>query len=162
LENFWPWGVATGDFDNDGWEDAFVPSGMGYPFYYWPNYLLMNQRDGTFRDRADELGVEPPARGRYLPETIRGQRAARSSRAAAVADFTGSGRLDIVVNNFNDQPYFFRNQGSARNWVAFRLRGTRSNRDAVGAVVRLYQGGKVLTRQVQGTCGYLAQSSRTL
>jgi hypothetical protein len=42
------------------------------------------------------------------------------------------------------------------------LKGVTSNRDAIGAVVRLVQGGKVLTRQVLGACGYLAQSSRTL
>ena len=162
LETFWPWGVATGDFDNDGFEDAFVPTGMGYPFYYWPNYLLMNQGDGTFRDRAAELGVEPPARGIYLEKAINGRQAARSSRAAAVADFDGDGRLEIVTNNFNDQPYFFKNQFPPRNYVAFRLRGTKSNRDAIGAVVRVYRGDKVLARQVQGAGGYLAQSSRTL
>jgi hypothetical protein len=67
-----------------------------------------------------------------------------------------------VVNNFNDQPYFFKNVAPRRNWVAFRLRGTRSNRDAIGAVVRLYQGDKVLTRQLQAASGYLSQSSRTL
>ena len=39
LETFWPWGIADGDFDNDGRVDAFVPAGMGYPFYYWPNSL---------------------------------------------------------------------------------------------------------------------------
>src|SRR5262249_10320310 len=49
-----------------------------------------------------------------------------------------------------------------KNYVAFRLKGTRSNRDAIGAVVRVYQGEKVLTRQVLGICGYLAQSSHTL
>ncbi len=79
-----------------------------------------------------------------------------------MADFDGDGRLEIVVNNFNDQPYFFKNRLPAKNWVAFRLRGTRSNRDAIGAVVRLYQGDKIMTRQVQGACGYLSQSSRTL
>src|SRR5262249_18007943 len=39
TETFWPWGVATGDFDNDGFEDIFLPSGMGYPYRYWPNAL---------------------------------------------------------------------------------------------------------------------------
>jgi hypothetical protein len=86
----------------------------------------------------------------------------RSTRAAAVADFAGDGRLSIVVNNFNDQPYLFRNHYPPRNWVEFRLEGTRSNRDAVGAVVRLYAGGRVMTRVVQAGGGYLSQSSRTV
>jgi hypothetical protein len=162
LETFWPWGIATGDFDNDGYEDVFLPSGMGYPFWYWPNQLLMNQGDGTFRDRAEELGVEPPRRGKFLADPIDGKPAARSSRCAVTGDFSADGRLDIVTNNFNDQPYYFKNRLPRKNYVEFRLRGTRSNRDAVGAVVRLSQGDKVMTRQVQGACGYLSHSSRTL
>jgi hypothetical protein len=160
LETFWPWGIAAGDFDNDGWVDLFIPSGMGYPFYYWPNYLLLNQRDGTFADRAKELGVEPPRRGKFGPP-IAGKAAARSSRSAAVADFRGVGKLDVVVNNFNDQPYYLRNRLPRRNYVQFRLRGTKGNRDAIGAVVRLYRRGQVMTRPVQAMCGYLAQSSLT-
>jgi enediyne biosynthesis protein E4 len=162
LETFWPWGIATGDFDNDGWEDVFLPSGMGYPYYYWPNPLLMNQGGGTFANRAEELGIEPPPRGKLFPEPINGRPAARSSRCAVTGDFRGTGLLDIVVNNFNDQPYYFKNQFPRKNWVEFRLRGTKSNRDAVGAVVRLYRGDQVLTRQVHAACGYLSHSSRTL
>src|SRR5262249_9277929 len=162
LETFWPWGVATGDFDNDGYEDVFLASGMGYPFYYWPNYLLMNQGDGNFRELANETGIEPPPRGYYLPGKVRGNRAARSSRCAVTADFDGDGRLEIVTNNFNDQPYYFKNQAPRKNWVAYRLRGTRSNRDAVGALVRVHVGDQVLVRQVQAAGGYLSQSSRTL
>jgi len=162
LETFWPWGIATGDFDNDGHEDVFIPSGMGYPFYYWPNQLLMNNGDETFSDRAEELGIEPPERGLYLDEQIGGEKACRSSRSAAVADFDGDGRLEIVTNNFNDRPYYFRNQLPRANYVAFRLRGTRSNRDAIGAVVRLYAGKEVMTRQVCPVGGYLAQSSKTV
>jgi hypothetical protein len=162
LETFWPWGIALGDFDNDGYEDLFLPSGMGYPLYYWPNSLFMNQGDGTFRDRAFALGIEPPARGINLPNRIGGQSAARSSRCAVTGDFDGDGRLEIVVNNFNDHPYFFKNLLPKKNYVAFRLRGTKSNRDAIGATVRLYQGGKIMTRQVQSAGGYLAQSSRTV
>jgi hypothetical protein len=86
----------------------------------------------------------------------------RSSRGAATGDFDNDGRLDIVTNNFNDQPYFFKNRLPRQNYVAFRLRGTRSNRDAIGAVLRLYQGGRIMSRQVLGACGYLSQSSRVL
>jgi hypothetical protein len=162
MENFWPWGIATGDFDNDGFEDVFIPSGMGYPFVYWPNYLMMNKGDGTFEDRATEAGIEPPARGIYCEEKIGGEKAARASRSAAVADFDGTGRLDIIVNNFNDRPYFLKNHFPQKNYVAFRLQGTRSNRDAIGAVVKLYSGKEVMTRQVSPAGGYLTQSSKTI
>jgi hypothetical protein len=162
LETFWPWGIATGDFDNNGFEDVFLPSGMGYPYYYWPNQLLMNQGDGTFRERAEDLGIEPPPRGKLLPNPIGNSPAPRSSRCAVVGDFRGVGRLDLVVNNFNDQPYYFQNQLPRRNFVQFRLRGTKCNRDAIGAVVRLYQGDKVMTRQVNPAGGYLSHSSRVL
>jgi enediyne biosynthesis protein E4 len=142
--------------------DLFIPAGMGYPFYYWPNSLLMNQADGAFHDQAAELGVEPPPRGREFPVPIGGAPAVRSSRCAVTGDFDRDGRIEVVVNNFNDQPYFFKNEFPPKNYVAFRLRGTRSNRDAIGAVVRLHRGDQVLTRQVQAAGGYLAQSSRTI
>jgi hypothetical protein len=162
LETFWPWGIATGDFDNDGFEDVFLPSGMGYPYGYWPNALMMNNGDGTFADRAEAVGIEPPVHGLYLEETIGGERAARSSRCAAVADFDGDGRLQIVTNNFNDIPYLFKNRFPRKNYLAFRLRGTRSNRDAIGAVVRLHTGREVMVRQVNPAGGYLSQSSKTV
>jgi hypothetical protein len=79
-----------------------------------------------------------------------------------VADLDGDGRLDIVTNNYNDQPYYFRNNLPRKNYIAFRLRGVRSNRDAIGAVVRLYSGKQVLTRQVSPAGGYLSHSSRIL
>jgi hypothetical protein len=162
LETFWPWGIATGDFDNDGHEDVFITSGMGYPFYYWPNQLMMNKGNGTFVERAAELGVEPPTGGVYQEKNIAGQKAARSSRSAAVADFDGDGRLEIVTNNFNDRPYFFANRFPLRNYLELRLTGTSSNRDAIGAVARLWVGNTVMIREVNPAGGYLAQSSRTL
>jgi len=162
TESFWPWGIAVGDFDDDGYEDAFLPSGMGYPFFYWPSCLLHNNGDGTFIDCAAEAGIEPPVEGLYLPERIGGKQAARSARCAATADFDGDGRLELMVNNFNDRPCYFRNQFPRRRYMAFRLRGTRSNHDAVGAVVKLFIGSRIMVRQVHSAGGYLSQSSKTL
>lgn len=162
METFWPWGVAVGDLDNDGDQDAYIPSGMGYPFFYYPSSLMINNGNGTFTDRATAEGIEPPREGPFASARILGRQAARSSRCAATADFNGDGRLDLIVNNFNEVPYYFQNQFPARHYVAFRLQGTKSNRDAIGAVARLYRGAEVMVRQVDCTGGYLSQSSKTL
>ena len=86
----------------------------------------------------------------------------RSSRCAVSADFNGDGQIEIVTNNFNDKPYFFRNVFPKKNFIAFRLQGTHCNRDAIGAVVTIKGGDEVLVRQVDAAGGYLSQSSKTL
>jgi len=161
AETYWPWGIAAGDFDNDGDIDAFLPSGMGYPYYYWPHALLINQGDGKFVDGAAAAGIDPPQGGKALGQ-IAGRDAYRSGRSAAVLDFDGDGRLDLALNNFNDRPNLFANRWPQRAYIAFRLEGTKSNRDAIGAIVRLHRGERVMVRQVQAAGGYLAQSSNTL
>ena len=67
-----------------------------------------------------------------------------------------------MVNNFNDVPYYLKNQFPRKNYIEFRLKGTRSNWDAIGAVVKVYLGDEVMVRQVHGAGGYLSQSSKTL
>jgi hypothetical protein len=162
FETFWPWGVAVGDFDCDGHEDLFLPSGMGYPFFYWPNALLRNRGDGTFEDRSMRAGVVPELGERDLPDRIGGVRAARSSRCAGVGDFDGDGRLDLIANNFNDTPSLYINRSTPQHFVGLRLRGTKSNRDAIGALVTIEAGGRRFVRQVQAAGGYLSQSTLTV
>ncbi len=162
AETFWPWGTAVADFDLDGSEDVFIPSGMGYPFPAWRNVLLMNDGRGNFAMRAKDCGIDPRPGGPMLPDPIAGQPASRSSRAAAVIDYDADGRPDLVVNNFNERAYLYHNEFAQRHWLALRLRGTRSNRDAVGAVARVKVGDRTLIRQVCSAGGYLSQSTRTL
>ena len=162
AETFWPWGVANADFDMDGDQDMFLPSGMGYPLFYWRNYLLMNRGDGTFEDRSRDFGIDPPPGGIYLEELVGGRLAPRSSRSAAVGDFDSDGRPDLVVGNFNDHASLFHNVFPPRRWVALRLTGTRSNRDAIGALATIRVAGRAQHRQVDAASGYLAQSTKTL
>lgn len=162
VETFWPWGIASGDFDADGYEDAFLPTGMGFPFFFWRSPLLRNRGDGTFEEISAAAGINPPPGGPHVGPKVRGRPASRSARSAATSDFDGDGRLDLVVNNFNDRPNLYINRWPAPNFVGFRLRGVHSNRDAVGAVVRIQVGGRTLVRQVDAAGGYLAQSSKTL
>ena len=163
LETLWPWGISVGDFDNDGHQDVFLASGMGFPFYYWPNRLMLNNGDGTFADHAEASGIEPPVQGYYHEKRIQGRESVRSSRCAAAADFNGDGRLEIITNNFNDIPYYFQNEFDGDNsYLALRLQGTRSNRDAIGAQVKARIGDTTMIRLVQSAGGYLSQQSRTV
>jgi len=162
VETWWPWGIAAGDFNNDGYVDVFVPSGMGYPLFYWRNYLLMNNGNGTFTDRSRTEGVAALGNDMFQEKDIGGQKAARSSRSAAVADFDNDGRLDVITNNFNDKPYYYRNQFPKRNYLKLALTGTKSNRDAIGAVVHLFAGSTRMVRQVEGAGGYLSCSSKII
>jgi len=111
LETFWPWGIATGDYDNDGHEDVFITSGMGYPFLLLAQPADDEQRQ---RDRFASRGAAPRYRascpgGVNQEKNIGGKPAARSSRSAVVADFDGDGpSRHIVTNNFNDRPLLLR------------------------------------------------------
>ena len=162
AETFWPWGIAAADFDMDGHVDLFLPSGMGYPLFYWRNYLLMNRGDGTFEDRSRTTGIEPRPGGETLESLVGTRLAPRSSRSAAVTDFDDDGRPDLVVVNFNERAYLYHNEFPMRRWVGLRLRGVKCNRDAVGAVVTIKTEGRPQVRLVESASGYLAQSTRTL
>ena len=84
----------------------------------------------------------------------------KDSRGVAVADFDGDGRLDLVMNNNNETPVLYLNnlRRSGRGLELKLVGGRGSNRDAVGACVRLKVGGKTLTRYVEAGSGYASQS----
>jgi len=160
LENWWPWGMAAGDYDNDGHQDLFVTAGMGYPFFYWPNFLYMNKGGGNFVEVAAQAGIEPPALGEVIAGAeIGGREFTRSSRCVAAGDFDGDGDLDLIVNNFNHEPYLLRNDSKPGNWLQIDLTGTSSNVDAVGARIHVVAGSRSWHRQTANSQGYLTQSS---
>ncbi len=152
------WGTAFVDLDNDGWLDLITVAGHVYPQmdtvpsdpgYRQPKLLSLNQADGTFCDASGQAG---PA----LQEK-------RVSRGLAVADLFNDGNMDVVVNDLDGSPMILRNHGvPGRHWVSFELVGTRSNRLALNARVKVIAGGMTQTDEVHSGGSYLSQSDLRL
>jgi hypothetical protein len=182
AENFWPWGLSVADLNADGWDDAFVTSSMNYPFRYGINSLLLNDRGRAFLDAEFVLGVEPREGGtliewfeldcagedRYHKNCPKDGRAGRvvvkgamGTRSSVVFDLDGDGDLDIVTNEFNAHPLVFVSNLSERKPIHYLMVepvGTRSNRDGLGARVRVRAGGRTFTKVHDGLSGYLSKS----
>jgi hypothetical protein len=83
----------------------------------------------------------------------------RSSRGAAFGDYDNDGRIDVAVINLNDRPTLLRNETpGAGHWVTFRLVGTKSNRDGIGARIRIDAGGRRQMAEVRGDGSYLSHN----
>ena len=187
VENYWPWGVSVGDVNADGWDDIFIASGMSFPYRYGINSLLLNDQGQKFRDSEFILGIEP-RKNLYTPwfeidcsgpdakqgmnaGTCAGQSgkiialAPRSSRSSVMFDLDNDGDLDIVTNDLNSEPQVFISDLAQRrkiHWLKVVLVGTASNRDGLGATVRLHAGGQTYMKYNDGKSGYLSQSALPL
>ncbi len=185
VESYWPWGVSVGDVNADGWDDIFVPSGMSYPYRYGINAMFLNNQGEKFLNAEFLLGIEPRREGsthvwyfdvdcsqldklRSMERTIcQGHPgeisvwAAVSSRSSVMFDLDNDGALDIVTNNFNATPLVLISDLAQRKpirWLKIVLVGTASNRNGLGATVRVRAKGRVYTKYNDGKSGYLSQS----
>jgi enediyne biosynthesis protein E4 len=148
------WGDAFFDFDNAGWLDLFMVNGHVYPQvdtaeagpkYLEPGLLFYNQRNGTFKDISKLVG---PAL--QLP---------RVSRGVAVGDLFNDGRIDIVIENLKGGPTILQPQGGPPNhWIDLELAGSKSNRLALNARVKVTAGDLVQTYAVLSGGSYLSQN----
>ncbi|OLD61848.1 MAG: hypothetical protein AUI53_03995 [Acidobacteria bacterium 13_1_40CM_2_60_7] len=149
------WGTGFEDFDNDGHLDIFVANGHVYPqvdaahlpqeTYAQRNQLLRNLGNGEFADVTGTAGD--------------GMQVVKSSRGAAFGDFDNDGQIDVVVINIDNTLTLLHNTTRNRNhWLTLRTIGSRSNRDGIGARLRLRVDGRVEVREVK-TCGSFASAS---
>src|SRR4051812_3658770 len=151
---FVKWGTAFVDLDNDGWIDLIVANGHVYPQvdtlpsgagYREAKLLHLNQKNGTFCDASEQAG---PA----LKEK-------RVSRGVAIGDLFNDGNLDVVISDLDGAPMVLRNHGIPnRHWVSFELAGTKSNRLALNARIKIVAGDVTQTDEVHSGGSYLSQN----
>ncbi len=147
-------GCVFADMDLDGSIDLVVSNGhiddtvrniRGNVGHAQAPQLFLNQGNGTFRDVAAAVG------GGFAQPKV--------GRGLACGDFDRDGDVDLLVATNNGPAFLFRNDQAAGNKsLRFRLVGTKSNRDAVGAAVQVFHDGTSQTRTVKGGSSYLSQS----
>ncbi len=153
---FVKWGIAFVDLNNDTWLDLVTVNGHVYPQidkipssagYREPKLVQYNLGDGTFCDASDQSGS-----GILLPKV---------SRGLAVGDLFNDGNMDLVIENLEGPPQLLRNLGiPGQHWVSFELAGTKSNRMAIGARLKMVADGITQTEEIHSGGSYLSQSDQ--
>jgi hypothetical protein len=151
---FLGWGTMFLDIDNDGWPDLILVNGHVYPevdsqhlgsSYKEPRILYHNNGDGTFSDISASGGS--------------GITTVASSRGVAVGDLWNDGRLSAVISNMNAAPSLLVNRIHNKNhWIAIHTVGTKSNRDGIGARVRVKTAARILVDEVRSGSSYISNS----
>ena len=175
----WGWAAKFGDFDNDGWKDLFVVNGLrsgnkdnyipvlvnlitqpGVDFTdvtIWPHIgqmtwsgyqkkkMFRNMGGQTFKEISAEAGVDNDMDGRGI----------------GMGDFDNDGRLDFYQANADQTSLLYHGitEGGG-NWAQFKLTGTKSNRDAIGARITITAGGLTQIHEIDGGNGYAGQATK--
>jgi hypothetical protein len=148
--------AAWGDFNNDGFLDLYVVNSGSDSAGKGPNYLYMNNQNGTFTNVAGRAGV--------------GDSVVSRGRGAAWGDYDNDGFLDLFVTNGEDGTQFvegpqflYRNRGNRNGWLKIKLVGTASNRQGLGTKVTIQIGPTIQYREFNGAGGhFLSQGAGPL
>jgi hypothetical protein len=139
------WSSSFIDYNNDGLVDIYKANGALKHLYGQEDQLFENVGGGKFKDVSTESG-------KYFMNKYVG-------RGACFGDYDNDGDIDGYVINLNDYGAFLRNnKGNQNNWISLKLVGTTSNRDAIGARIKVTSGNLVQTNQKKSTTGYLSQN----
>ena len=138
------WSSSFLDYDNDGDVDIFKSNGELKHLYGQEDQMFENVGGGKFKDVSVSLSS-------YFQEENVG-------RGACLGDYDNDGDIDIYIANIDNPCKFIRNnKGNQNNWILLDLKGTTSNRDAIGALVTIVSDGKSQVAQKKSTTGYLSQ-----
>jgi hypothetical protein len=148
------WGVGRFDFDNDGWPDIFVSNGHVFP------EVDTRRLHVTFKQR--KIVYKNLRNGRFVDVTSGAGKAvaqSHSSRGTAFGDFDNDGDVDVVIINMNEPPSLLRNDCSSKNnWLKVKCIGTKSNRSAIGARVRVVVGRHSQINEVMSGSSFMSQN----
>jgi hypothetical protein len=146
------WGTWFFDYDNDGWADLLVINGHVYPqlpTYRQRNFVHHNNRDGTFTEVGSQLGAPFAEK--------------RTGRGAACGDIDNDGDPDVIISNLDGPPQLLRNDGSnANNSILIKTVGVKTNRDGIGARIKIVSGELTQIGEVYSGGSYLSQSDLRL
>lgn len=145
------WATFFFDYNNDGWKDLFNANGHVYPemgqrtkeSYREPLQLFENLQNRKFAEVSPSTGL--------------GALPLKSARGGAYCDYDNDGDLDILVSNIDERPQLLENAASvAGRWLELKLVGTKSNRDAIGAKVKVTAGNLVQYDRVRAGGSYIS------
>jgi enediyne biosynthesis protein E4 len=146
------------DFDNDGWKDIFVSRGHVQSLASKTN-LVVEQPNTVFRN----LGGMNPGGMKFSALTAEAGFTAlppSRHRGSAVGDLNGDGKLDVVVTALSAPAEVWINQSPNENhWLEFKLQGTKSNRDGIGARIKVVTKSGAQYNHMTTSCGYASSSA---
>ena len=160
-EGGWGWGTCFADFDNDGYLDLFQTNGWFVEyvedaegelvetsqFVEDPSRLFMSDGDGTFSERASELGIHHSGQG----------------RGVVCHDYDGDGRVDIFIANNGAAPTVYSNVfENANHWLQIDLAGRHANTDGIGALVTIRTASGNQMQEMRLGSSYLSQAPSVL
>ena len=144
---FWGWGSCFADLDNDGYLDLVHVNGFSAQiageYFNDPTRVFMSNGNGTFTERAQELGLNDTGQGRGI----------------VCFDYDKDGDIDVFITNNDQQPKMFRNDGgNQNNFINISLNGLPPNTQGVGAKIIITASGKSQIREIRAGSNFVSQN----